>query len=142
MPPSSLEKRVGDKHRAAGSNPDIIRAVHEFAVIICDEDGHRFIRRDGPKLVVFVGAGDEIAFRVEMHSVGVTGWLHERGELAVHAPLHDAVVVLVNEKNVARLVARRSFGEQKIAGEFLERGAGRDDALSGDGGNDSQQCGQ
>ncbi len=97
--------------------------------IIRDEHGHGFVRRDGPELIVFVGAGDQISFRVKHHSVRVAGRLHERGKFSIRAPFHDAVIRLVNEKHVSLLVAGRAFGERKIARKFLKFRAGRDDAF-------------
>ena len=131
VPPTAPVERVGNEHAAIGRDPDVVRAVHVFALIIGDEHRHGFVGRDGPELVVFIRAGDEVAVRVEMHPVGVAGRLHERGEFSVRAPFHDAVVVLVNEKHVSVFIACRAFGELEIAREFLESRAGRNHAFGG-----------
>ena len=53
--------------------------------------------------------------------------MHERGQLAVHAPLHDTVVRLVGEEDISFAVAGRAFGESELAGQLLEGRAGSDD---------------
>ena len=73
---------------------------------------------------------------VEAKAVGAAGGLEERGELAVGAPLEDAIVGLVGEVDVAFAVGRGAFGEFEIAGELFELGAGGEDGgvLGGGGG--------
>ena len=129
IPPGPLVKRIAQIHRAVGRNPNVVRAVEIFALIAFDEHRHFFVGRDRPKLVLLVGAGNEVAFRVEAHSIRAAGGLHERGQLSVHAPFQDAIIRLVGEKNVAVRVARRAFGEFEVAGEFFKFRAGCDDAF-------------
>ena len=69
------------------------------------------------------------SIRIKLHAVGTTRRLHEGGELAIHAPLHNAVVRLVYKKNIPRLVARGAFGEFKATGKFLQRRTRCDDIL-------------
>ena len=66
---------------------------------------------------------------IEILPVGVTGRLEKSGELAVRAPLHDAVVGLVHKKNVPCPVARGPLGKSKVAGQFFELRVRRDDAF-------------
>ena len=82
---------------------------------------------DGPKLGFLVGARNQVAACVEIHSVGAPRRLEKRGKFTIHTPLHDAIVRLIGEKDVALLVARRAFGEFEIARKFLQLRARSDD---------------
>ena len=98
VPPFSAIKRVCHEHRAVRCNPHVIRAVQVFAGKIRDEHGYSFVRRDGPQLIVFVRAGDEISLRIKHHAIRVPGRLEKRGKFSVRAPFQDAVVRLIHKK--------------------------------------------
>ncbi len=83
------------------------------------------VGRDRPELGLFVRAGEQIAVVIEIHSIGASRRLQERGKLAVHGPLHDAVVRLVGEKDIAVGVAGGSFGEFELTGELFQLRAWR-----------------
>ena len=72
-----------------------------------------------------------LSLLVKAQAVGPPAGLHEGGELAVHAPFHDAVVGLVGEEDVAGAIAGGAFGEREIAGQLLELGAWGDDVTLG-----------
>ena len=69
--------------------------------------------------------------------------MHESRELAVHAPLENAVVRLVGEEYVARAIASRPLGEGEIAGQLLQGRVGSDDLAIRrqhvDGANEGQE---
>ena len=70
-------------------------------------------------------------FASKIHSVRAAGGLFERGEFPVDAPLEDAVVGLVGEKNISLRVAGRPFGELEITGELFHFGAWFNDGWHG-----------
>src|SRR5205807_1604872 len=82
---------------------------------------------DAPQFVLLVGAGPEVALGVKAQAVGPAARLQESGQLAVGAPLEDAVVGLVGEVDVAVGVGGGAFGELEVAGEFFQFRTGCDD---------------
>ena len=128
-PPASRVERVGEVERAVRPDPDIVRTVQRPALVPVEKHGDLAVRGDGPEGGLLVGAGDQIAAGVETHAVGAACRLQERDQRAAHGPLQDAVVRLIGEEEVALRVTRRPLGEREAAGEFLQRGAWRDDAV-------------
>jgi hypothetical protein len=64
-----------------------------------------------------------MAGKIEIHAVGATRWVEEGGKSPIYAPLEDAIVRLISEEDIALCVTRRSLGEVKTTGQFLQRGA-------------------
>ena len=84
-----------------------------------------------PELILLVRAGPQVAFAIERKTVGTTAGLQEIGERAVEAPLHNAIVGLVREKDIAPRIAGWAFGEQVVARELLQSLARSDDRALG-----------
>jgi len=119
---------IGEVNPAVRPNPKIVRAIEQFPVEIFHQHGDFLVECDGPKLVLLVGAGNEVAVLVKVSAVGPAARFHPVADSAVgRAPFHDAVVGLIGEEDVAVLVGGRAFGEFEIAGEFFEFGASRAD---------------
>ena len=53
--------------------------------------------------------------------------MFERGLFSLGAPLEDAVVRLIGEKNISVGIAARSFGKNEINGELFHYGDRFDD---------------
>src|SRR5262249_40639193 len=87
------------------------------------------VRADPPQLVLLVGAGPEVALGVEAQAVRPAAGLQEGGQLAVGAPLEDAVVGLVGEEDVALGVGGRPLREREAVRQLLQPCAGRDEIL-------------
>ena len=85
--------------------------MQRLALVIRHEAGDGFIRGDGPQLIMFLGAGDEIAMGVGIHAVAPAGRFQEGGKPPVHRPFQDAVVGLVGEKHVSLGVTGGPLGE-------------------------------
>ena len=119
---------IGGVNPAVRPNPKIVRAIEQFPVEIFHQHGDFLVECDGPKLVLLVGAGDEVAVLVKVSAVGPAARFHPVADSAVgRAPFHDAVVGLIGEEDVAVLVGGGAFGEFKTASEFFQSGARRYD---------------
>jgi hypothetical protein len=73
--------------------------------------------------LVFIRAGEQVAFPVEIHAVGAAGLIQENAQLAVGAVFPDLVVGLVGEKHVALAVHSGPFGKAELFGHQLWFGA-------------------
>ena len=145
LPVVAFVERVGEVKAAVRTNPQIVRAVEQLASKIEHQPGHGLVRRDGPELVLLIGAGEQVAALVEVGAVRAARRLEPVGEGSIRrAPLHDAVVRLVGEEDVAVLVHRRAFSEGVATAEFFELGTGGNDGFSGEGcsGRHGQEQGQ
>ncbi len=132
-PPRTGIERVGDVHaaglRPGGYDPHVVRPVERLAFAVFDQHrdfqdrgfetllGIRRPRRKGrgnsPEFIFLVGAGNQVAFIIEAHSVGVARGMQKgqqpplewiRG-ISVKFPFQDPIVGLIDEKNISVLVA-------------------------------------
>src|SRR5664279_2061298 len=91
LPVWALVIRIGEIQSATGPNPDIVRAIQQFPLVILHHNGGFACGIDAPELILLVGAGPEIAIAIERKAIGPSARLPERGELAIQAPFHNAV---------------------------------------------------
>src|SRR4029453_7108635 len=103
--------------------PNTGRAVKPLPSVLAGKHSDGAVRSDGPEFVLLVGTRDQMAGKIEIHAVGATCWLEEGGKSPIYAPLEDAIVRLISEEDIALCVTRRSLGEVKTTGQFLQRGA-------------------
>jgi hypothetical protein len=76
----------------------------------------------GPQRRLFVRAREQIPLGIEILSIRAAGGLHERGHLLIGAPLHDAVVGLVSEKDVSVCITRGALGKAEALVDSHEFG--------------------
>ena len=140
LPIRPLVIGIGEVQPAVGPQPDVVGPVEQLALVVLDHDGDLARRVDPPHLVLFIGAGPEVAVGVEAEAVGSPAGLHEGGELAVGAPLHDPVVGLVGEEDIAVGIGGRSFGEYEPARQDRKLAPRREIGLSAAGAALARYC--
>lgn len=131
-PPRAFVEGVREEKGAVLANPDVVGAVELAGVMGIEQDLDFAFGGDGDELGFFVGAGDELAAAIEEHAVGAAGGLEEGGDGAVEIPLHDPIVGLIGEVDVALLVSGGALGEGELAGDFREGRARCEGALGGE----------
>ena len=114
-------KRIGEINAPVRADPKVVWTVHEFVVMVVQDDGMLFIRRNGPEFVLAIGACPEVAVFVKERAVGSSGRFQPVRKRSVPCvPSNDAIVGLVGEEYVSMLICGGAFGEAEAVAELLE----------------------
>ena len=83
MPVIALVVGVRQIHAAIRSDPDVVGAVQQLALITGDYNGILAIRRDTPERILFIRARPQVSVRIETRTVRSPARLHKSGDFAV-----------------------------------------------------------
>jgi len=69
LPVIPFVERVGEVEVAVWANPQIVRSVEQLVAKVRYQHRHLLVGRNGPQLILFIGAGEEVAVFVEVSAV-------------------------------------------------------------------------
>ena len=86
IPVRSFVKWIREINPAIRTNPEIVRPIEEFPLVILHQDRLLAIGSDRPQLIVQVRTSQQISVSIEIQSIRPPARLQERRKFPIHAP--------------------------------------------------------